>query len=111
MKSLNGKRLITSFFLANLFDIVITTVFLSQDGWRELNSLAQNKIVMGEFYELIILKTALTAVLIGGYALASTLNSRLAYPLEQAVRIGSIVVWSVQIWNTINVIASVSLIT
>ena len=110
MKHINGKRLITSFFLANFIDIIITAVFLSQDGWRELNSLAVNKIASGEFYELIIIKTAFTAVLIGSYALATEVNSRLAYPLEQSVRIGALVVWSVQVWNAINVIASVSLI-
>ncbi len=108
MKHFNGKRLITSFFLANFTDILITTIFLSQDGWRELNSLASSKIAQGEFYELIILKTAFTAVLIGSYALATNIKSRLAYPLERAVQFGSLVLWSVQVWNAINVIASVS---
>ncbi len=100
------KQLITSFFVANLIDTLASTYFLAQDGWRELNRLAFDKIAMGEIHELIIIKLTVTAVLIGAYALAKATDSRLEYPLEISLRLGSLVVWSVQIWNAANILAA-----
>ncbi len=103
---INAKRLITSFFIANAVDSLITFYFLNQEGWQELNLVAVGKISRGEFYEVLILKTAVTAILIGTYALAKTINSRLEYPLERSVQIGTMLIWIVQVWNAFNVIAS-----
>ncbi len=103
---MKDKQLIVSFFLANLVDAISTSLLLTQEGWQELNGLALQKIQMGELHELIIIKLALTAVLIGSYALARSLNSRLEYPLEQSLRLGGLVVWGVQIWNAFNIVAT-----
>ena len=102
----NAKRLITSFFVANVVDSLITAYFLSQEGWQELNLFAVGKISRGEFYQVLILKIAVTAILIGAYAIAKSLNSRLEYPLERSVQIGTALVWIVQVWNAFNVIAT-----
>jgi hypothetical protein len=103
------KRLITSFFLANAVDATITSMLLTQQGWQELNRLAFDSIAQDGIQEVLILKLALTAVLIGSYALAHCISSRLEYPLEKALQWGAILVWGVQVWNAANVIAELFL--
>ena len=103
------KRLITIFFLGNMIDASSTAYLLAQDGWQELNVFANGKIVQGEFTELIILKLAVTAVLIGSYALAKSTGSRLKFPLEKSLSIGTYAIWGVLAWNALNVIATMAL--
>lgn len=108
---MDGKRLITSFFLANAIDSAITSLMLTQPGWSELNGFAAAFIQRGDFHTVLILKIAFTAALIGCYALACCLGSRLAYPLEKTLQVGTVVVWAVQIWNVANVMGWLFLVT
>lgn len=109
--SLNEKRLITAFFLGNAIDSTSTSILLTQEGWQELNQFVVNKIAMGEFHDVIILKLAVTAILIGTFALATCIDSRWAAPIGKALRIGNLVVWGIQIWNGFNLLASLMLAT
>ena len=95
------------FFLGNFVDSTSTPIILTQNGWSEMNSLASEKFVNGEMYEVIMLKMLLTATLIGTYALAKGINSKWEYPLEKTIRIGNFVIWGVLIWNAANVLATV----
>jgi hypothetical protein len=101
------KRLITAFFLGNAIDSTSTSILLTQKGWQELNQFVVNKIAMGEFHDVLILKLALTAVLIGTFALATCIESRWAAPIGKALRIGNLLVWGTQIWNGINLLATI----
>ncbi len=106
---MDQKRLITSFFLANAVDATITSLLLTQQGWQELNRLAYESIAQDGIQEILILKLAVTAVMIGSYALAHCINSRLEYPLEKALQWGAMMVWGVQVWNAANVVADLFL--
>lgn len=64
--------------------------------------LASNKIEQGDFHEVLILKTALTAVLIGTYALSVKRNNRWLFPTEKALQVSSVLVWGAQVWNAVN---------
>jgi hypothetical protein len=103
---LKEKALITMFFLGNFVDSTSTPIILAQEGWSEMNSLAAQKFGDGEMYEVIMIKMLLTATMIGTYALAKGINSKLEYPLEKALRIGNLVVWGVLVWNTVNIAAN-----
>ena len=92
------------FFLGNFVDSTSTPIILTQEGWSEMNSLAAQKFGNGEMYEVIMVKMLLTATLIGTYALAKGINSKLEYPLEKVLRIGNLVVWGVLAWNTLNIV-------
>lgn len=101
------KGLITSFFLANSLDTVVSSYFVLGEGWREGGPLAALKIEEGNFHEALILKTAFSAVLIGSYALAAKLNSRWEFPTRKALEIGNIFVWGVQVWNVVNIATTI----
>ena len=102
------KRLMTSFFLANAIDTAVSPFLAFQEGWKELGPLADIKIEHGEFHEALILKTAFSAVLIGSYALAAKMDSRWKYPTEQALKIGNVFVWGVQVWNAANILTTIA---
>jgi hypothetical protein len=97
------------FFLGNFVDSTSTPIILTQDGWSEMNSFASAKFGNGEMYEVIMIKMLLTATLIGTYALAKGINSKLEYPLEKTLRIGNIVIWCVLVWNAANLLATIAL--
>jgi hypothetical protein len=107
MTGLKEKALITMFFLGNAIDSTSTPFILSQEGWKEMNSMAAHKFMSGDLYQVIMVKMLLTAALIGTYALAKGINSKLEYPLEKVLRIGNIIIWTVLVWNTANVLATV----
>jgi Domain of unknown function (DUF5658) len=107
MTGLKEKALITMFFLGNAIDSTSTPIILSQEGWKEMNSMAAQKFVSGDLYQVIMVKMLLTAALIGTYALAKGINSKLEYPLEKALRIGNIIIWAVLVWNTANLLATI----
>ena len=108
---MNEKRLITTFFLGNAIDSTSTSILLTQEGWQELNYFVTQKIAAGEFHDVIILKLAFTAILIGTFALATCINSRWASPIGRALRIGNLFVWGIQIWNGFNILATLLLTT
>ncbi len=105
---LTAKQLITLFFLANTLDSASTSYLLTQQGWQELNQFALSMIARGQIHVFLILKIAFMAALISAYAVTKQRGSRLAYPLEKALLLGNLIVWTVQLWNAFNVLLAVT---
>lgn len=97
------KQLINSFVLANISDVVVTGVGLSLPGVMEKGVRAQELFAHGAVSEMLIAKSAITAFMIGIYALAVHRQARLSNAIGTALKIGTIVVWAVVAWNELNV--------
>lgn len=97
------KRLINSFLLANICDIAITAIALSLPGFVEKGLVAGEMFEQARFIEPVIFKIAITAFMIGIYALAVHRRGRWSIPIATALKIGTVVVWMVVAWNELNV--------
>lgn len=104
------KRLINSFILANLCDVVLTGIALQIPGFIEKGIVAGEMLAQARIFELLILKTAVTAFIIGTYALAAHRKSRYSHSIEVALRIGTLVVWCAVAWNELNIAVALSAI-
>jgi hypothetical protein len=96
-------KLINSFVLANISDAVVTGVGLHLPGMTERGVRASEMFAQGQISEMLIFKTAITALMIGIYALAASRRVRWAYPIEAALKIGNVLLWVVVAWNELNV--------
>lgn len=103
------KSLVTWFALGNWVDITLTLIVLAQGLGTEFNPLARQMMARGDTAHLLIVKVAFSAVLIGAYALSTSLNNRLRYSMEKSLQIAVFVVWGVQVWNLINLLAIMAL--
>jgi hypothetical protein len=99
-----GKPLINSFILANLCDALITGVALTLPGFVEKGILGEGMLAGSQVFELLILKTAITAFMIGIYALTAHRQGRWSAPIQTALRLGTMAVWAVVAWNEVNVL-------
>jgi hypothetical protein len=99
-----GKRLIHSFILANICDALLTGIALQLPGFMEKGFLAGEMMAQAKVIELLIFKTAITAFMIGIYALAAHRNGRWSSSIETALKIGTVVVWIVVAWNELNIL-------
>ena len=102
----------TSFFAVEMLDIGMTKLAVDHLGGTELNPVGAE--IMGSLGNdsAFILKTALTAILIGTYALASDHNFIAAridfkYGLERSLQWGSLLMWGATAWNTANLLPEV----
>jgi hypothetical protein len=100
------KRLINSFLLANLADAILTGIGLNLLGFREIGVVAGGMLAADAAVELLIFKIAITAFMIGIYALAVTRQGRWSSSIQSAVRIGNIAVWLVVAWNELNILST-----
>jgi len=89
------KSLIRSFVVANYFDTISTLFALEFPNLKEVGILATE---VG-LTETIVVKAGVTACLVGVYALAKTKGSRLAFPLEKALKISNVIVWGATVLN------------
>lgn len=103
------KSLVTWFALGNTVDITLTLIALAQGLATEFNPLARQVMVRGDTVQLLIVKIAFSAILIGAYALSTNLNYRLRYSTEKSLQIAVFLVWGVQVWNLLNLIAIIEL--
>ena len=85
-----------------VLDTSLTINALIQPEWQELNRYAVSRIEAGNFDQVLIAKMALTAVMIGSYALASKIGSRWKMPIEKAMQIGNMIIWGAVAWNLVN---------
>ncbi len=102
---LKEKSLVTWFALGNTVDITLTLIVLVQGLATEFNPLARQVMARGDTVQLLIVKIAFSAILIGAYALSTSLNNRLRYSTEKSLQIAVFLVWGVQVWNLLNLIA------
>jgi hypothetical protein len=100
---MNQKRLINSFLLANVGDAVLAGIALLLPGFAEKGWPAGDMLAQGRVVELLIFKTAITAFMIGIYALAVQRNGRWTSPITTALRLGTILVWLAVAWNELNI--------
>ena len=98
------KRLINSFALANLCDAMVTGVALMLPGFMEKGLMGAQLLADEKAIELLIVKTAITAFMIGIYALAVHHRHRWHLSIETALKIGTVLVWLVVAWNEFNVV-------
>ncbi len=103
-----GKPLINSFLLANLCDALITAVALRMPGFMEKGVLGEGMLAGSQVFELLILKTAIVAFMIGIYALTANRRGRWTSPVQTALRIGTMAVWAVVAWNEMNVLLAIA---
>jgi len=93
------KQLMTSFMLANISDSTITAIALnSHKGFHEAG-------IMGSNFEhnlttAIIIKTGITAMLIGAYALAKAHQvPRYEYVYEKTLQASHLFIWGIVLFN------------
>ena len=99
----HSKRLINSFVLANLCDALATGVALSLPGFVEKGLVAGHLLAQSQTIPLLILKTAITAFMIGIYALTTHRQARWSRPIATALKICTILVWCAVAWNEVNI--------
>ena len=99
----NKKKLILNFFLANSLDIVISTIALSTNDFQKIGPFASTTIAGNEFYKAIILKLAVTALIIGGLAISSK-NKKAHFVFEKTIKIGTNILLIILISNTVQVL-------
>lgn len=98
------KRRIDSFLLANVCDGVLTAIALQLPGFSEKGFVAGEMLSQAMVVELVIFKIAITAFMIGIYALAVQDKGRWSFPVETALRIGTGIVWTIVAWNELNIV-------
>lgn len=103
-----GKQLINSFLLANCCDALLTGLALQLPGFVERGLVAREMLAQARGLELLILKIAITAFMIGIYALAAERHTRWRFSVEAALRVGITLVWLAVAWNEINLVLALS---
>lgn len=107
-KLIQSKRLINSFVLANFCDALATGVALSLPGFAEKGLVAQHLLAQSETIPLLIIKTAITAFMVGIYALTVSRQARWSRPIATALKICTIIVWCAVAWNELNIALALS---
>lgn len=95
----------TSFFVANAIDAIITTHALRL-GLAEEKGFIQ-PLMEGHLSDALIIKTAIPAFLVGIYALSQHHTSKWTLPVDRAIRMANVLTWSVVAWNTLQMNATV----
>lgn len=95
--------MINSFILANISDVILTAIGLAVFGFIEIGIVAGNMVAFSQISQLLILKTAVTAFMVGIYALSAHHNTRWRSSVETALKIGTVLVWVVVAWNELNI--------
>lgn len=98
------KRLMNSFFAANMADLGITLHAVQNLGFTETNPLAADLFKQDTPESVTILKVAVTCSLILLFALTKESNSRFAFSTEKSLQIGQFLVWLIVIFNTAQVV-------
>jgi hypothetical protein len=101
--TLKAKGLINSFVLANLCDVLLTGIGVGGLKFMEIGPVAGIMLAQQQVIPLLIVKTAITAFMIGIFALSVSRNSRWAHPIRASLRIGNVILWLVVAWNELNI--------
>ena len=99
------KALMTSFSAANLVDVAASMYAHSNLNFKEIGFAADKFAESGELYTAAIVRTGVTALLIGSYALSKTSGSRLSFSYEKTIRIGNLIHWGVNAINVVQIVA------
>lgn len=93
------KSLATSFFAANLADVVSTAVAL-RVGMHEVGKISRPMVESGNEAGFYLLKMGVTAGLIGIYLLSQKKGGWFGKGMDISLRISNIIVWSTAALNT-----------
>lgn len=96
------KPLMTSFLAANFLDIA-TTAYGVGLGFREVGIYGKNMVESGHISDTFLLRTAVTAIYIGTYALAKKSESSFSFPLEKSMQIANVLSWGVMAFNAVQI--------
>jgi hypothetical protein len=99
-----AKRKINSFVLANVCDALLTGIALNLPGFVEKGILGQAMLADAKVIPLLIFKTAITAFMVGLYALVAHREGEWAGAVKVALQIGTVIVWVVVAWNELNIV-------
>lgn len=102
--TVRAKGKINSFVLANVCDALLTGIALSLPGFVEKGILGQAMLADARVIPLLIFKTAITAFMIGLYALVAHRNGEWSNAVKVALQIGTVIVWAVVAWNELNIV-------
>lgn len=97
----NKHRLMTSFAMANVLDVLSTQYALHTLNFKEANAFAADFFQNNNEASLIALKLGIMASLLFVYALSQTRSegSYFRRPVEKSLRISSSIVWAIVIFN------------
>lgn len=98
------KDLMTSFFLANVADIATTSYGMSVVGLKEVGVVGSHLAESGHISDAFLVRTAVTAGMIGLYAITKQHGSRWAFSFETAMHIANIISWSAIVLNTVQIL-------
>jgi hypothetical protein len=111
-QSVEGKKLMTSVFLAEGLDIAMTALSLNHYGGTEISPFGGAELLRNfDQNEAFILKMGVVAILIGIYALTSIYEPQIniakskikaKYVTERALQGANIFAWGVIAWNSAN---------
>jgi len=96
------KPLMTSFLAVNFLDIA-TTAYGVGVGFQEVGFYGKGAVESGNIDNAFLLRTAVTAIYIGTYALAEKYGSKFAFPIEKSMQIANVIAWGVAVFNVIQV--------
>lgn len=108
LRQSKARKLINSFVLANVCDALITGVALNLPGFVEKGIVAQHMLANAQGIRVLIFKIAVTALLIGVYALFTERRGRWSFAIHNGLQIGTVIVWAVVAWNELNVALALS---
>lgn len=93
------KVLMTSFFIAGAVDMASTSYGLTLPGFTEQGIAGAQFVESGQFTHALLVRTAVTAWMIGTYALTKTHQSRWTFPVEKAMAINNVICWGINVLN------------
>ncbi len=97
------KFIMTSFLAGQLADASITTIGLSAN-FSEKGYWINHLLETGGMTNALLAKMAVTAVVIGLYALSKEKNSRHFPAIDKGTRVGNLVTWGVVALNTLRLV-------
>jgi len=92
----------TTFFAGGMADVLSTEIGL-QVGLNEAGIMGKSHIEAGRGHEAYMVRIAVTAVLIGLYALSKKHGGRWEFPLDKAIRIGNLITWGADVLNVVQI--------
>lgn len=101
---MRGKELMTSFMVGNFVDVGLTNIGLNIAGFKEVGLVASNIVESGHLNSAVLLRSGVTAVLIGLYALNKDHGTRFAFSFEKALQYSNYIVWGINALNAAQII-------
>lgn len=102
--SMKEKFVMTTFLAAGLGDVATTAVGLS-NGFKETGIMGQHLVEMNNETGAYVARVAVSAVLIGIYALSKEYPNRFSFSVDRAMRISNVITWGIVALNTVQIAA------